>query len=153
MRKITVGLAVAGLLAAPIPAAGSSAGATRQTERNAVANPGARSAASLLVRRFNASNCRIDRWGSDPCGRRSYGVLAGKFVRIALQGSGGMRIKFRIFSTRTGNELGEKDLNAGDRKTIWTNTTGHRVNVRFTADASGLVNTIATGKFLFGLYP
>jgi len=149
MRKITVGLAMAGLLAVLVATAGSSAAATRQVEHgDAAAEPQAQ-AAKNLVRRFN---CSIGRLGEDPCGKRSYGVLAGKYVKIALAGSGGKEIFFKIFSTRTGKELGSVDMDAGDRELIWTNTTRHRVNVRFSADASGTVNTVAQGKFLFGRY-
>lgn len=149
MRKITVGLAMAGLLTALIATAASSATATGQAESGAAAAKPEARAAKNLVRRFR---CKIGRIGSDPCGKRSYGVLAGKYVRIALSSSGGKKIEFKIYSTRTGRELGKKELEAGDRKTIWTNTTNRRVNVRFTADASGLVNTIAKGKYLFGRY-
>lgn len=148
MRKSITAAVVCGLLAGLIAVA-APAGAEPGSRSASKSGPKADAAFSNLVRRFK---CKIGRLGSDPCGKRSYGVLAGKYVRIALRASGGKEIKFRIYSTRTGRRLGTRTLQAGDRKTIWTNTSQHRVNVRFTADASGIVNTVAEGKFLFGPY-
>jgi hypothetical protein len=152
MRKTLTGAVVCGLLAGLVAVVGPAA-AKQRSHSASKSGPQAHAAYSNLVRRFGASNCKIGRYGADPCGRkRPYGVLGGKYVRIALQGSGGKEIKFRAYSVGTGKRLGTRTMNAGDRKTIWTNHTHHRVNIRFTADASGLVNTVATGKFLFGPY-
>lgn len=146
--------AVTGGLLACLALVGGSAATARQAASASAAQPNAGAAAVLLVRRFGVPDapCKIGRIGADPCGKTSYGVLAGKYVRVALEASGGKKIEFKIYSTRTGNQLGKQSLEPGDRKTIWTNHTNRRVNVRFTADASGIVNTLAKGKFLFGPY-
>ena len=48
--------------------------------------------------------------------------------------------------------LGSVSMNAGDRKTIWTNTSGRKINLVFEADPAALVTVRVTGKFVFGYY-
>ena len=153
MRKGALGTVMLGLLGGLTAVGGVTA--TQGAERASAAKSEAKVSARNLVRRFGynqASDCTIGRIGADPCGKGSYGVLAGKYVRVALAASGGKEIEFKVYKKGTEDELGKVELEAGDRATIWTNTSNRRVNVSFTADASGLVNTVAKGKFLFGPY-
>jgi len=152
-----MGMAMLGLLAALIGVGGSAA--AQGPDRASAAKPRAEAAAKNLVRRFGytkGTDCTIGRWGADPCGKGSYGVLPGKYVRVALAASGGKEIEFKVYKKGTEDELGKVSLEAGDRETIWTNDPekydNKRVNVSFTADASGVVETVAKGKFLFGPY-
>lgn len=158
MRKTTVGLATGGLLVALSATGASSAAPTRQAEEAGGTRQAEGTAAATtfnLIRRFGREGepkCEIGRLGEDPCGKRSYGVLKGKTVRIALEASGGKEVFFKIYRARDNKELGNVDMNAGDREEIWENGEGRKVNVYFTADASGQVKTNAIGKFLFGPY-
>ncbi len=140
-----------GLLSALVGVGGSTSG--DGAERASAAKPQAGAASRYLLKRpFGRGNCTIGRIGADPCGKNTYGVLSGKYVRVALRASGGKKITFRVYKKGTDKVLGKQDMEAGDRKTIWTNHTNHQVNVSFTADAEGLVETVATGLFLFGPY-